>query len=55
MSEDRTRILNLLAAGKISADEAERLLDALEAHAGAAPDAAASRRSGRPSPATRLP
>jgi hypothetical protein len=42
MSEDRTRILNLLAAGKISADEAERLLDALDAHAGAAPDAAAT-------------
>ena len=30
MSEDRTRILNMLAEGKISADEAERLLDALE-------------------------
>jgi hypothetical protein len=32
MSEDRTRILNMLAEGKISADEAERLLDALETH-----------------------
>ena len=31
MSEDRTRILNLLASGKITADEAERLLDALDA------------------------
>ena len=30
MSEDRSRILNMLAAGKISADEAERLLDALD-------------------------
>lgn len=42
MSEDRTRILNLLAAGKITADEAERLLDALDAHARgeAAPEAA---------------
>jgi hypothetical protein len=29
MSEDRARILNLLADGKITADEAERLLDAL--------------------------
>jgi len=29
MSEDRSRILNLLAEGKISADEAGRLLDAL--------------------------
>ena len=27
MSEDRSRILSLLAAGKITADEAERLLD----------------------------
>jgi hypothetical protein len=43
MSEDRTRILNLLAAGKITADEAERLLDALDAHAraGAPSDARA--------------
>jgi len=30
MSEDRARILNMLADGKISADEAERLLDAME-------------------------
>ena len=30
MSEDRARILNMLANGKITADEAERLLDALE-------------------------
>ena len=30
MSEDRARILRMLADGKISADEAERLLDALE-------------------------
>jgi hypothetical protein len=29
MSEDRMKILNLLAAGRITADEAERLLDAL--------------------------
>ena len=29
MSDDRTRILNLLAEGKITADEAARLLDAL--------------------------
>ncbi len=35
MSEDRSRILNLLAEGKITAEEAERLLDALAAHAGA--------------------
>ena len=31
MSEDRARILGLLAAGKITADEAENLLDALQA------------------------
>jgi hypothetical protein len=30
MSEDRARILNMLAEGKISATEAESLLDALE-------------------------
>lgn len=29
MSEERRRILNMLAEGKITADEAERLLDAL--------------------------
>jgi len=31
MNEERLRILNLLAAGKISAEEADRLLDALGA------------------------
>jgi hypothetical protein len=30
MSEDRSRILNMLAQGKITAEEAERLLDALD-------------------------
>lgn len=30
MNEDRTRILTMLAEGKITADEAEMLLDALE-------------------------
>ena len=30
MSEDRSRILNMLAEGKITAEEAERLLDALD-------------------------
>ena len=44
MSEDRARILNMLAEGKISAAEAEGLLDALESRAadmgaGAAPSA----------------
>jgi len=32
MSEDRARILNMLAEGKITAEEAERLLDALDSH-----------------------
>jgi hypothetical protein len=36
MGEDRVRILNLLAEGKITADEAERLLDALGGGAGGA-------------------
>jgi hypothetical protein len=39
MSEDRARILNMLAEGKINAEEAEHLLDALESRI---PDAAAS-------------
>jgi len=38
MSENRRQILDMLAAGKITADEAERLLSAVER----APDAAAS-------------
>jgi hypothetical protein len=37
MSEDRARILNMLAEGKITAVEAERLLDALESRAAEAP------------------
>ena len=36
MSDDRTRILDMLAAGKISVDEAEKLLDALESRAATA-------------------
>ena len=34
MGDDRNRILDLLAAGKITAEEAGRLLDALEASPG---------------------
>jgi len=30
MSEDRRKILDMLAAGKLTADEAERLIDALD-------------------------
>jgi len=40
MSEDRSRILNMLAEGKINAEEAERLLDALDGRSGG--DAATS-------------
>jgi len=40
MSEDRSRILTMLAEGKITAEEAERLLDALDARGGAASPAA---------------
>ena len=36
MSDERSRILNMLADGKITADEAERLLDALDSRAAAA-------------------
>jgi Asp-tRNA(Asn)/Glu-tRNA(Gln) amidotransferase B subunit len=44
MSEDRARILNMLAEGKINAEEAERLLDALDSRTAAQPvaDAVAS-------------
>jgi hypothetical protein len=36
MFEERRRILNMLAEGKISAEDAERLLDAIDAKAGSA-------------------
>ena len=35
MGEDRSRILSMLAEGKITAEEAESLLDALDSRAGA--------------------
>ena len=50
MSEDRSRILSLLAAGKITADEAERLLDALDTGAGAGAGPAGTAFTGGPSP-----
>jgi hypothetical protein len=37
MSEDRRRILDMLATGRITAEEAERLLDALGPQTGARP------------------
>jgi hypothetical protein len=50
MSEDRSRILNMLAEGKITAEEAERLLDALESRAGAATASAGPAITGDPGP-----
>lgn len=42
MNDDRRSILDMLAAGKITADEAERLLSALDRSAGPPPRAADS-------------
>lgn len=50
MSEDRTRILNLLAGGKISPEEAERLLDALDARTSATEAPAGPAIKGDPEP-----
>lgn len=50
MSEDRGRILSLLAAGKITAEEAERLLDALDARSSAAATPAGTAFAGDPEP-----
>jgi hypothetical protein len=50
MSEDRSRILNMLAAGKISAEEAERLLDALDTRAATAPSTSEPAVKGDPGP-----
>jgi len=50
MSEDRSRILNMLADGKITAEEAERLLDALDARGVSAAGPAESSIKGDPGP-----
>jgi hypothetical protein len=50
MTEDRGRILNLLAEGKITPAEAERLLDALDAGASAATATAGPAITGDPGP-----
>ena len=55
MSEDRSRILTMLAEGKLTAEEAERLLDALDTRtaadaAGAATSSAGSAFTGDPTP-----
>src|SRR5262245_15043136 len=48
MNEQRRQILEMLAEGKITADEAERLIDALQRHQPDSPSAAASRPKPRP-------
>lgn len=50
MSEDRSRILNMLAEGKISAEEAERLLDALDSRGGTAAASTGPAIKGDPGP-----
>ena len=48
MNEQRRQVLQMLAAGKITADEAERLIDALEREQPGSPPGAASRPKPRP-------
>ncbi|MCG0283630.1 hypothetical protein [Streptomyces sp. PSAA01] len=48
MNEQRRQILQMLAEGKITADEAERLIDALERERPEAPRGATSRPKSRP-------
>ena len=50
MSEDRSRILKMLADGKITAEEAERLLDALDARADSPTASAEPGMKGDPEP-----
>jgi hypothetical protein len=46
MSQERTRILDLLAAGKITTEEASRLLDAVDIRAAQPPAEAAAPKNG---------
>jgi Asp-tRNA(Asn)/Glu-tRNA(Gln) amidotransferase B subunit len=48
MKEQRRQVLEMLAEGKITTDEAERLVDALERQRPASPPAIASRPGSRP-------
>ena len=48
MNEQRRQVLEMLAEGKITADEAERLIDALERERPESPPGAASRPKPRP-------
>jgi SHOCT-like domain len=55
MGDDRSRILDLLAAGKITAEEAGRLLDALDANAGQPAGAETAGRTGVKTVASVIP
>jgi hypothetical protein len=48
MNEQRRQILQMLAEGKITADEAERLIDAIEREQPESPPTAAARPKPRP-------
>mgnify|MGYP007039525523 CR=1 FL=1 len=48
MNEQRRQILQMLAEGKVTADEADRLIDALVRDQPASPPAAAARPRARP-------
>ncbi|HSZ42515.1 MAG TPA: hypothetical protein VK817_21345 [Trebonia sp.] len=48
MNEQRLQVLQMLAEGKITADEAERLIDALEREVAASPGSVAPRANRRP-------
>lgn len=48
MNEQRRQILQMLAEGKITADEAERLIDAVEREQPTSPQATTPRRNPRP-------
>jgi hypothetical protein len=50
MSDERKQILRMLADGKISADEAERLLSALDIETGAEPQVTSTEKSGKHKP-----
>jgi len=52
MNENRRQILEMLAAGKITADEAERLLSALDPDTSKSTEATASHAASSPQPGT---
>lgn len=48
MSAERKKVLELLASGKITTDEAEKLLNKLDAHSGAETESASSASESKP-------